>query len=168
MQNIGIFGTTLSGKTTLAIKLTGDFWHRKQMRSLVLDPYNHVWGEHALCFEDENKFWQTVWSANSLLVVVDEASSTINRNKDLKPVFTRLRHHGHKLIVIGHSSADLLPVMRQSLDTLFLFRHSEKSAAVWSETFTNKDILAASELRQYEFLFCRLYQPSIKQKLALK
>jgi hypothetical protein len=167
MQNGGIFGTTLSGKTTLAKTLTAQIWQRQKMRSLVLDPFGEDWGQHALVFTDEEKFWKTVWNSQNCLVVVDESGATINRNRDLKPVFTRLRHLGHKLLVSGHSSADLLPVMRQSLDTLFLFRHSEKSAAVWADVFTDKTILTCSELKQFEFLRCRLYKTPAKMKLDL-
>lgn len=166
MQNGGIFGTTLSGKSTLAKHLTLQYWNKIKIRSLVLDPFGDDWGEHAKVFTDEAEFWKVVWNSQNFLVVVDEAGSTINRNKDLKYVFTRLRHLHHKLLVIGHSSSDLLPVMRQSLDTLYLFRHSEKSAAVWAEVFTNDEIKKASELNQYEFLHCRLYQPVRKTKLG--
>jgi nucleoside-triphosphatase THEP1 len=167
MQNCGIFGTTLSGKTTLAKRISLEFFNRYQIKSLVLDPFAENWGNHALVLSDEEKFWEMVWKAQGYLIIVDEAGLTINRDKDLKSVFTRLRHNHNKLLVVGHSSSDLLPVMRQSLDTLYLFRHSKKSAAVWAEVFTEERLLAAEDLQQYEFLRCQLYHKPVKSKLKI-
>ena len=166
-SRIGIFGTTESGKTTLAKKLSEQFWLQRKIRSLVLDPHVEIWGEHALVSTDEKAFWETVWKTNGCLIVVEEASSTINRESDLIPLFTRLRHNQHHLLVIGHSGRDLLPSMREQLNLLFLFRQSKKAADTWVEVFTEEGLNQSTDLGQFEFIRCQLYQKPQRLKLKL-
>ncbi len=173
MESAGIFGPKLSGKTTLAKELSRQYWERSQRRSLVLDPNLEEWGPHAWVTDDEEKFWSAVWKnsvfkpAKPSLVIVEEAAETINRDKGLTSVFTRLRHLNHKLIVIGHSGENLLPIMRQQLDTLYLFRQSPDDAERWARSMTQEGFLTAAELEQYEFLFGERFKPPVKRKLSL-
>ena len=165
MNSAGIFGPKLSGKTTLAKALSREYFLKCKLRTLVLDPNNDDWGKQSLVFTDEEKFWPVVWQSQNCLVIVDEAAATIRRDRDLIPVFTRLRHLHHKLIVIGHSGMDLLPVMRQQFDELFLFRQPESAAKVWAETMTQKGLLQSGELQQFEFLHTKLYGTPRKLRL---
>lgn len=167
MVSGGIFGPKLSGKTTLAKILSQQYWTKHKVRSIVLDINEELWGEQAFVMHDEEKFWEAVWKSENSIVIVDEAASTIRRERGLIPVFTRLRHNHHVLIVIGHSGMDLLPAMRQQFDTVYLFRQPESAAKVWAETMTEKGLLAAVDLKQYEFIRCELYQPPQKMKLKL-
>lgn len=167
MHRAGIFGPSLSGKTTLAKALSREYWVKHRMKTLVLDPNGEQWGEHAVVFTDEAKFWETVWNSTHCLVIVEEASETINRDKELTAVFTRLRHKFHKLIVVGHSGASLLPVMRQQFDTLYLFLQSRKASQIWVEETACDDLLGATKLNQYEFLHYERFKPVKKIKLAL-
>jgi hypothetical protein len=166
-KRIGVFGPTLSGKTTLAIKISQQYWKQQQIRSIVLDPYSDEWGPQAMVFTNEEKFWDSVWNSTNSLIIVEESSSTIQRDKKLIPVFTKLRHNGHSLMVIGHSGMDLLPVMRQQLSTVYLFRQPEMAAKVWCENFANKDLLQTMELNQYEFIYFECYGAPLKMKLKL-
>lgn len=167
MHRGGIFGPSLSGKSTLAKQLSITYWQQFKMFSIVLDPTRQQWGPHAKVFTDEALFWQTVWSSKRCLVIVEESSETINRNADLIPVFTRLRHEFHVLLVVGHSGASLLPVMRQQFDTLFLFLQSKKSARDWAEDACCEDLRSATTLKQYEFLHYQRYKPVAKRILSL-
>lgn len=167
MINGGIFGPKLSGKSTLAMKLSGEYWAKKEMRSFVLDPHMYDWGEQAYVTADEDTFWINVWNTENALIIVDEAAATIKRNRDLVPVFTKLRHNKHNLLVIGHSGVDLLPTMRQQLDTLYLFRQPPSAAKIWAEVFCEKRLLEAELLAQYEFLYCEMYKQPHKLKLTL-
>lgn len=167
MITIGIFGPKLSGKTTLAMELARQHFSKLKMRSLVLDPNGDEWGEHAWSTMDEEKFWSEVWSKQNRLIIVDEAAETINRDKELIPVFTRMRHLGHRFIVIGHSGVNLLPIMREQIDTLYLFRQNKKAAQVWAELFTQDELLNAMHLNQYEFIHTKLYGKAKKQMLKL-
>lgn len=163
----GIFGPKLSGKTTLARAISRDYWLKHKIRSLVLDPNGEHYGEHAFVTPDEKVFWPNVWKTRGCLIIVDEAAETIKRDKDLIPVFTRLRHNVHKLIVIGHSGVSLLPVMREQIDTIYLFRQNRKAADTWAEVMTEDGLLDAVNLRQYEFIFHQLYGSPRKLKLKV-
>lgn len=168
MVNGGIFGPKLSGKTTLAKTISRKLYESpRQTRTLVLDPLADEWGEQAMVFTDEDKFWKAAWNVNDCLIVCDEAAETIARDKELIPVFTRMRHNRHKLLIIGHSGMSLLPIMREQIDTVYLFRQSEKAAKVWAEVMTNNGLLQATELNQYEFIQHRLYGKPRKLKLKL-
>lgn len=167
MTNGGIFGPKLSGKTTLAVALSKQYWLKQRIRSLVLDPHCEQWGEQAWITSIESQFWPVVWKTNRCLVIVEESAATIRRDRKLVPLFTRLRHNQHKLLVVGHSGTDLLPVMRQQLDVIYLFRQPEKAAQIWSETFCNQGLLEAVNLQQYEFLRLVMYQQPQKMKLTV-
>lgn len=162
----GIFGPSLSGKTTLAKALSMAYWAKSKIRSLVLDPNQEQWGAQAWVTTDEEKFWDVAWKTTGSLVIVDESTETINRDKGLVAVFTRLRHRQHKLLVIGHSGVNLLPIMRQQIDELFLFKTSPKAAAIWAEELAQPGFLAATELGQYEFLQGGTYATPAKHRLS--
>ncbi len=166
MVSGGIFGPKLSGKTTLANALSREYWAKQKMRTMALDPHLEIHGEHAYVTSNEQEFWKKVWECQNALVIVEEAASTIRRERTLIPVFTRLRHCNHKLLIVGHSGTDLLPVMRQQFDTLYLFRQPEESSIIWSKVFCQKELLQAQELQQYEFLYTKLY--GTPKKLRLK
>lgn len=174
MESAGIFGPKLSGKTTLAMELSRQYWLKSHRRSLVLDINRESWGPHAWVTDDEEKFWKAVWqqpaigTAKPSLVIVDEAAETINRDRTLTRVFTRLRHLKHKFIVIGHSGENLLPIMRQQLDTLYLFRQSPDDAERWARSMTQEGFLRAAELNQYEFLYGERFKPPVKRILDLR
>jgi ABC-type molybdenum transport system ATPase subunit/photorepair protein PhrA len=167
LRNIGVFGPTLSGKTTLAKVIARNYWTKNHIQSLCLDIQHDSWSESVWTTDKEDLFWDQVWKQNNKLIIVDDGSATINRNKDLLSAFTMLRHRGHHLLIIGHNGTDLLPAMRRALHKLYLFRQSEKASQLWAEDFTDKRILAAAQLQQYEFLYCELYQAPRKQKLQL-
>ena len=152
-KRFGIFGASESGKTTLAKKISWHFWRQEKRPSIVLDPVSKsYWGNHAAVFTSEIKFWDYIFVAKNSLVVVDDASVTINRDNELNGVFTTLRHQGHKLLVIGHSANNLLPQMREQLQRIFLFLQNEDSVKKWSNVFPTADLTAATQLQQYEFL----------------
>src|SRR4051812_13196619 len=99
MVNAGVFGPKLSGKSTLARHLSMKLHRDNKLQSIVLDPHDDVWGPQALVFTDEDKFWSVVWKSKRCVVFVEEAAATIRRERSLVPVFTRLRHCEHKLVI---------------------------------------------------------------------
>lgn len=165
MVNGGIFGPKLSGKTTLAKALSRQYCQQYKIKTIVLDINEETWGEQAYATADEKIFWEVVWKARNCLVIVDEAASTIRREKTLIPVFTRMRHMDHKLIVIGHNGMTLLPVMREQLDTIYLFRQPESSAKIWAEVMTEDGLLESVSLKQFEFIRHDLYGQPSRMKL---
>lgn len=152
-----IIGMSLSGKSTLAKHLSRAYWKNKKIRSFVLDPNLEQYGPHALVTNDEPKFWDMVWKTRGALVIVDEAAETIARNDDLTPVFTRLRHLGHKLLVIAHRATNLTPIMREQVDTVYLFRQSEKNCEIFAEIMAEPGLLDARNLPKYRYIYCELY-----------
>lgn len=163
----GVFGPKYSGKTTLARSISREYWTRCKMRTLVLDPNNDDWTQEkqAKAFTDEAAFWQAVWSTRGCLIVVEESAATIRRERTLVPVFTRIRHY-HKLLVIGHNGTDLLPVMREQIDVIYLFRMPMKAAALWAETFTDVSLIQSVSLQQFEFIRGELWHfPAVRMRL---
>ena len=161
-----IIGMSMSGKTTLAKHISKAYWTKGKMRSLVLDPnYDEgPYGPHALVFRDEPKFWDAVWKSRGLLIIVDEAAETIARNDDLTPVFTRLRHLNHVLLVVAHRATNLTPIMREQIDTIYLFRQSAKNCEIFAEIFADPSLEKAQSLPKYHYIFAELYgKPQLKQ-----
>lgn len=167
LKRIGVFGPTLSGKTTLAKAISRQYWQHQKVRSIVLDIHAEEWGEHAAVFQDEELFWKNAWNTTDSLIIVEEAAATISRDKGLIPVFTRMRHNRHSLMVVGHNGTDLLPTMRQQLTTVFLFKQPEVAAKIWSVNFAEERLLETTQLKQYEFIHYESYGEPTKQKLKL-
>jgi hypothetical protein len=185
----GIFGRKKSGKTTLAKHLGVEYWHSEDRRSLVLDPNaTDNWGSNFWVTSDDALFWHTAWSTKHCLLIVDDAGKSIDRDSELTDAFTRINHNGHKLLVIGHDGVNLTRVMREQMDTLYLFAAGNKAVEKWEEVFPDppppkgmtklqqirsgqKDIPLRMEdamyLNQYEFLYVRQYKPIEKLKLSL-
>lgn len=167
-KRFGIFGASESGKTTLAKKITAAIYAQENRPSIVLDPVSKSnWGTHAKVFTNEAEFWKYIFVARNCLVVVDDASTTINRDGELNGVFTTLRHQGHKLLVIGHSANNLLPQMRDQLQRVFLFLQNDESVKKWSIQFPGQDLQVATQLQQYEFVTIANYSPMQRFQLTI-
>lgn len=167
LERIGVFGPTESGKTTLAKAIVENRYRKAGIKSLVLDPHLESWPASATVYADELEFWSNVWNTEGRMIVVDEASSTVARDKSLIPAFTKIRHKLHHLMVIGHNGTDLLPVMRDSLTQIFLFRQSKKAAAMWVEVFACEDLMKCTTLDRYQFLYYSSFGVAQIQKLEL-
>lgn len=166
--HVGIFGPGDSGKTFLARQLSESMWRNGGFKSIVLDPnMEDGWGNHAFVTNREEMFLKVFWAEQRCACFIEEATETIARDSAKDSLFTRGRHRGHKIFVIGHSGTNLLPVQRLQLHTLFLFRQPKSAAKIWAELFTDEDILQCVDLKQFEFLHCRLYQPIEKKILRL-
>ncbi len=175
--NLGIFGPGLCGKTFVAKAVSRTMFIKHGYRSLALDSVGTDFGDHCTTFDAgdpktaaavEAQFWGTVWASERCFVMVDEASETIGRDKELIPLFTRIRHNGHKLCVMGHSAADLLPTMRRQFHALYVFQQTEKAAELLYEDCTfDKGILACEKLGDYEFLYWEKGKPIQRCKLKV-
>jgi molybdopterin-guanine dinucleotide biosynthesis protein len=162
-----IFGTTLCGKTTLAVELSRQYYKQKKIRTLALDPHRADWGAQAWATQNEEEFWRVVWARTGHLVIVEDASLTINRDRDLMQVFTQIRHNKHRLLVVGHSGSDLLPGMRKQLDTLFLFQQDADSVKDWKKIFPKGGVERALSLEKYEFLEVHCFERSEPKRLTV-
>lgn len=175
MDEIGVFGPTKCGKTTLVKELCRQFHAKHGLKTIALDkwrdkPGEEPWGPHAVVFrsdipEESLLFEKTIWASLYCVVVIDEATETIARDREKESLFTAIRHQHHKLIVIGHNGASLTPTMRQQLDTLFLFAQSNKAIKMWTEETACENLWGAATCGQYEFIRYERFQPVRKQRL---
>lgn len=179
VKRICIAGASECGKTTLAIELSRAYWRDKGIATLALDPWGHNWGKQAWTTSDEETFfgkWDdkkkkfdesgVIWKRRGDLVIVDEGSSTIARDRELIPLFTKIRHQEHTLIVICHDATDLLPTMRRMLNELFLFLQTSKSVETWQQDLPGmKGLEQATTLGRFEFVHCENFSGAVKQKL---
>ena len=72
---------------------------------------------------------------------------------------TAIRHHGYPSPGIRPTSASLLPVMREQLTELLLFRQSQREAELWAELFMDlRRILQACDhdFQAHQFLHAQL------------
>ena len=179
MKRICIAGASECGKTTLAIELSRAYWRNHKMPSLVLDIWKaeNSWGKQAWVTADEKKFFGTeenqyadgaIWKRRGDLVIVDEASTVIARDRNLVPIFTRIRHCEHTLLVICHDATDLLPTMRRNLNELFLFCQPVKAIPLWQQDLpTMRGMEKATNLDKYFFLHCKNFSEATPKKLKL-
>lgn len=166
--HVGVFGPGDSGKTTLVKQLSRSMWFKGGFKSLVLDPNGEgTWGNHSLVTTDEEYFMRLFWANRRCFCVIEEATETIKRDQEKNSLFTRGRHRGHKICVVGHSGTNLLPIHRLQLHTLYLFRQPKSAAKIWAELFTNDDILKCTDLNQFEFIRCELFRPVTKHILLI-
>ena len=124
----------------------------------VLDPNGETWGTHAWVSTTFPQWWAKVWASRACNVVCEEAGSTIKRDAEVIELFTRAGHNGYRVFVCGHTSASLLPVMREQLTELYLFRQSTREAEQWAELFAEPRVLEACSLNYeaFEFMPIRL------------
>ncbi|EIQ00200.1 hypothetical protein OpiT1DRAFT_04742 [Opitutaceae bacterium TAV1] len=158
IKHTGIFGPGQCGKTFGCKALSRAHWTDDRRPSLVLDPNNEDWGPQALVFTDMSRFLPVVWKKRDCAVFIDEATMTIDRNTAFTDLFTRIRHRGHYLHVIGHRATVLQPVQRDQFSVLFLFRQSPGAAKIWAEEWADDRILQATTLVKYEFLLCNKFE----------
>jgi hypothetical protein len=165
-MHIGIFGPTGCGKTYLAQGLAAH-QSAQGFACLVCDPLGAAWPSAS---------WQTTHAAALLAkakaarncrIFIEEASLSVGRDRDLSWFFTSSRHSGHLTHVIGQDGASLLPVMRQQLSTIYLFRCHPDLATIWARQFARPDIAEeAPTLAEFEFLICHTFKPLRRCKLS--
>lgn len=177
MKRICIAGASECGKTTLAKHLSRAYWNVQRVPTLALDPYaeENRWGKQAWVTKDEKAFWDAVWKRRGDLIIVDEASSTIARDRDLVPAFTKIRHNNHHLLVICHDATDLIPTMRRMLNEVFFFAQAEDAVKLWQKDLPlmrGMSIAAVTQdgqcqLKPYEFVHCENYKDGVIKKIAI-
>ena len=166
MKRIGIFGATECGKTTLAKSISREYWRQEKRPSLILANFHDTWGSHAWLTVDAEKFDQAVWKRKDCLVIVEDASSTINREKEFKKFFTCIRHQRHDLIVIGHDGTDLLRMMRQNLTEVFFFLQTPRSIEIWKQDLPSISGLdRATQLKRFEFVHAKNFETARRMTL---
>ncbi len=167
LERIAILGPTLSGKTTLAKAISQEFYRKRGIRSLILDINDDEinWGPQAKIYTDPDEFWKVIWETRGFLIIIDESTETIDRAKNLRSVFTRMRHQYHSLMVIGHEGGSMLPIMRKQITSVYLFRQPEGGADMWCKQLCDRRLEESEGLQQYEFIYLKMFGTPIKSKL---
>jgi len=156
-RHVGIFGPPECGKTTAAKAILRERWRMLRRRAIVVDLNGDAWPAHCLVFNSLDRALAFAWRVSGCDFVIDDASGQIYRDAGHNDLFTRIRHQQHTLFVIGHNATILLPIQREALGTLLLFRQSPKAIAAWVEDWAEPRIEAAANMRAYEFLFCKRF-----------
>jgi hypothetical protein len=119
---------------------------------------------------DENNFKTAVWKKRGCVVIIEDSSETIQKDKEFSPFFTCIRHQGHHLICIGHDGTDLTRSMRRNFNELFLFNQTRDSVEIWEASQPSmKGLVKSVGLKQFEFIHSIKFsesEPSV-QKLKL-
>jgi hypothetical protein len=167
---LGVFGEHHCGKTTLVKKLCAEIWRTRSQPTLALDPYSSLVALHVWSTSIEEDFKAAVWKKKNHLVVIEDASSTIQRDREFAPFFTCITHNFHDVIVVGHDATDLLPTMRRNFDELFLFNQTSDSVKHWTAAQPSmKGLELSVGLGRFEFVHCIKFakENPIRQKLKL-
>jgi hypothetical protein len=158
--HIGVFGPGRSGKTTLLQKGIVEPAAKLGTRSIVLDIIGAGgWDPSAVVFKDINAFYSILWKVKGCLIVIDEATTTIETRPDeeIIQLFTRIRHNGNTIVVAGHRATNLKPIVREQLGTLYLFRQDENASKMWAASVAEKRLLETQSLVRYEFLYFKAF-----------
>lgn len=167
LLRVGVFGQTLCGKTKLAKFMVQAVCRRENKIALVLDINREDWGSHAVVTANFEKFERVVWGVKGLVVVIDEGTETIARDRAKIGLFTRIRHQGHHLFVMAHDGTTLLPVQRNQLTEICQFQCTPEQAELWRDRFADDEMRRAPSLLCYQFLHKRAFCPVETCQLTL-
>ena len=162
-----ILGPSLFGKSNAAKHLAASYWRNRRIRSLVLDPTTepgepHGWPSCCLVIQGEGegpraRFYDAVFKRYEGCAVFFDEGGEVERDKDMNPYFTRIRHRYHFFHYIGHNWTDMLPKQRNQLGTLLLFWQPADASETIAREWSDPRLLDAVRLPQYEFLYCRKF-----------
>lgn len=165
--HVGIFGPSLFGKTHVIRKLSEIYWRNERRKSLVLDPTTepgqpHGFGPWCLVFQGEgaatrDRFYHAVFHQYKGCAVFFDEGGEVERDKNMNPYFTRIRHRLHIFHFVSHAWTDALPKQRNQLGTLFLFWQSADAAETIAREWSDPRLLETTQLPQYEFLYCKKF-----------
>jgi hypothetical protein len=158
--HVAYCGQSGIGKTTAALWTSRQAWRLGRRRSIVSDPNPQEWGPQALVFRGKKRieaFWQKVWASRDCNVYVDDVTSSMPRSSELDEEFTRIRHLGHQMHFMLHVNANLTPLQRDQLGTVFLFNQIQASCDKWAEDWNEPRMKGASLLPKFHFLLCRKF-----------
>jgi len=167
MPHIAICGGSTCGKSTLGKVLAQQFL-RKNHAVYVLAARSEKWPCSKLCLSmDELWSWVSAQrKANrkrieqgqkpiKIAVFIDDAGQTIDKyDKRFNYFATDARHDYIRSIFLIHAGPQILPVVRNCVETLYLFRCATSVAKLWYDQFVHRELLEVSEsLDKYQYLW---------------
>lgn len=168
-RRVAILGPSECGKSFLASGFTMGQWAHERRRSIVFDPWKgrkkHAWSEPTdwgvggCAFKEFDRWKSAAQKIEGCCVVWDEGTGNGGRDRENVALFTEIRHNHPVFLFLGHRYDAMLPVMRSCLTDLIIARCDPEDVEPWARAFADRDILRASSLEQYEFLWKRSFQP---------
>lgn|GEM_PF-2342516 len=168
-RRIAILGPSECGKSFLASGFVRGQWRFARRKSVVFDPWKgkkkHAWssptdwGAGAWSERDFDRWKRAAVGTEGHCIVWDEGTANGGRDRDNLALFTEIRHNHPVLLFLGHRFDAMLPVMRSCLTDLIIARCDVDDVEPWARAFADRDILKATQLEQYEFLWKRAFRP---------
>lgn len=168
-RRIAVLGPSECGKSFLASGIVRGQWSLERRCSVVFDPWKgkkkHAWsqptdwGKGAWVDSGFEAWKRAAKGTEGKCVVWDEATTNGGRDRENLGLFTEIRHNHPVLLVLGHRFDAILPTMRSCLTDLIMARCMPEDAAKWAGEMVDRDIMRATTLEQYEFLWKRAFQP---------
>lgn len=160
-----ICGTTMSGKTTLAQILAGQY-RDAHISTIVLDPFKDPkWGNPCEPTEDHAGHFIT-GNAQIYMGVVknpetrqcalfaDEGSESVGHYAGpMRWLATMARHWGHKSHFITQQPQTIDPVIRSQCSQAFIFRVNERAMKILADEYCQPEILKAGQLEKGQFIY---------------
>jgi hypothetical protein len=118
---------------------------------------------------DIDIFMDMVKKSQSCACFVDESGEVIGRyNSEYFWLATRARHYGHRLHFITQRVSQLNKTVRDQCTDIFIFRVSPSDAKLLAEEFSDKNLLDAANLQQWEYFHASRFKPARKYSLFNK
>lgn len=162
---MGVYGQTLSGKSTFCKRLVSEVFGPAGRSCLVLDDTGEPWPGADFVTDNPEEFLRVCKLETNCCVIVDEGGTTIGPNSPLFILTTRMRKNGHNVIAIAHRAVQLPLTMRGSFGAVCMFNSSIKDAKDQAEIFNDDGLLAAPDLTQGEYLYKVRFQPLIRANI---
>lgn len=164
-----IVGQTMSGKTTLATRMSHLF-RKSGINTVVLDRYRNPAWNATVMFRDFEKFYRFVSDPDKCLqcvLFVDEAGFSLSKySAEADWLTMAARHHGHRTFVIANRAEMVSCNLRSQCESLFAFCIDQKDAQEYARAFIHPTIeKICPTLGPGEFIKATRFQPPKRFRL---
>lgn len=165
MAHVLILGMTMSGKTSIAKKLAGEYKTRG-IKTLVLDPLGDPEWDADYKTRDADEFLDVFWRSRQCAAFIDEAGEAVGAyDTVMQRTATRGRHWGHRVHYISQRGIQLARTVRDQCTNLFLFTTSLEDSKIHANEWNKPELKTAHTLRQGEYFFTDRFSPLRRGKL---
>lgn len=153
-MHTSIYGTTLSGKSTLARKIAAEYAKKKHLQILVYDPTDSdEWPESSWVLTNEHDYLhalaELIKDKHKIVTFHDEADTLFSQSqKENFWIYSRGRHFGLKCFLITQRPYMVSPTVRSMCSDAYIFRLSESDAKTVAGDHALAEIQEAVSLPQ--------------------